>query len=147
MDAGQARNRDSAAADWLGAGGEMARLIRSKDWSQTAVGSPENWPQSLRSALGIMLHSRYQMFVWWGEELTYFYNDAYIPVLGKRHPWALGQSPWKVWPEIWDTIGPQAEIVLNEARATWNERPSPQKTSMSLVINCPGLTSPGLISS
>ena len=60
-----------------------------------------------------MLHSRYQMFVWWGEELTYFYNDAYIPVLGKRHPWALGQSPRKVWPEIWDTIGPQAEIVLN----------------------------------
>ena len=121
MDAGQARNRESAVADWLG-GGEMARLIRAKDWSQTAVGSPENWPQSLRSALGIMLHSRYQMFVWWGEELTYFYNDAYIPVLGKRHPWALGQSPWKVWPEIWDTIGPQAEIVLNEARATWNEQ-------------------------
>ena len=97
MDAGQARNRESAVADWLG-DGEMARLIRAKDWSQTAVGSPENWPQSLRSALGIMLHSRYQMFVWWGEELTYFYNDAYIPVLGKRHPWALGQSPWKVWP-------------------------------------------------
>jgi PAS domain S-box-containing protein len=100
----------------------MGGLIRSKDWSQTQVGPPEGWPQSLKTALGIMLHSRYQMFVWWGEQLTYFYNDAYIPVLGKRHPWALGQSPRKVWPEIWDTIGAQAEIVVNEGRATWNEQ-------------------------
>ena len=122
MDTGQARNRESAATDWLIASGEMGRLIRSKDWSNTPVGPPEGWPQSLKAALGIMLHSRYQMFVWWGEELTYFYNDAYIPVLGKRHPWALGQSPRKVWPEIWDTIGPQAEIVVNEGRATWNEQ-------------------------
>ncbi len=90
MDTGQARNRESTATDWLIADGEMGRLIRSKDWSQTPVGPPEGWPQSLRTALGIMLHSRYQMFVWWGKELTYFYNDAYIPVLGKRHPWALG---------------------------------------------------------
>jgi PAS domain S-box-containing protein len=122
MDAGQALNRESAAADWIVAGGEMGRLIRSKDWSQTALGPPEGWPQSLKTALGIMLHSRYQMFIWWGQELIYFYNDAYIPVLGKRHPWALGQSPWKVWPEIWDTIGPQAEAVLKEGRATWNEQ-------------------------
>jgi PAS domain S-box-containing protein len=122
MDAAQARNRELAPAGWLVADGEMGRLIRSKDWSKTAVGPPESWPESLKTALGIMLHSRYQMFVWWGKELVYFYNDAYIPVLGKRHPWALGQSPQKVWPEIWDTIGPQAEIVLNEGRATWNEQ-------------------------
>jgi PAS domain S-box-containing protein len=122
MDTGQARNRESAATDWLVADGEMGRLIRSKDWSKTPVGPPAGWPQSLKTALGIMLHSRYQMFVWWGKQLTYFYNDAYIPVLGKRHPWALGQSPQKVWPEIWDTIGPQAEIVVNEARATWNDQ-------------------------
>src|SRR4030095_11227885 len=122
MDTGQARNRESAVPDWLSASGEMGRLIRSKDWSKTPVGPPEGWPQSLRTALSIMLHSRYQMFVWWGEQLTYFYNDAYIPVLGKRHPWALGQSPRKVWPEIWDTMRPQAEIVVNEGRATWNEQ-------------------------
>ena len=122
MDAAQARNRELAPAGWLVADGEMGRLIRSKDWSKTAVGPPESWPESLKTALGIMLHSRYQMFVWWGKELAYFYNDAYIPVLGKRHPWALGQSPQKVWPEIWDTIGPQGETVLNEGRATWNEQ-------------------------
>jgi len=122
MDAGQARNRELATSDWLVADGEMGSLIRSKDWSQTPVGPAESWPQSLKTALGIMLHSRYQMFVWWGPELTYFYNDAYIPVLGKRHPWALGQAPRVVWPEIWDTIGPQAEIVLNQGRATWNEQ-------------------------
>ena len=122
MDVGQARNRESTVTDWLIADGEMGRLIRSKDWSQTSVGPRENWPQSLRTALSIMLHSRYQMFVWWGKQLTYFYNDAYIPVLGKRHPWALGNSPPLVWPEIWDTIGPQAETVISEGRATWNEQ-------------------------
>src|SRR5258706_854101 len=121
MGMGQARNREQAAADWLIAGGEMGKLIRSKDWSHTAVGPAEDWPQSLKTALRIMLHSRYQMCVWWGEELTYFYNDAYISVLGKRHPWALGQSPQIVWPEIWDTLGPQAEVVVTEGRA-WNEQ-------------------------
>jgi len=122
MDTGQARNQKFATPYWSVAGGEMGRLIQSKDWSQTPVGPAESWPQSLKTVLGIMLHSRYQMFIWWGEELTYFYNDAYIPVLGKRHPWALGQSPQKVWPEIWNTIGPQADIVLTQGRATWNEQ-------------------------
>jgi hypothetical protein len=72
VDAGQAQNRESVSDDWLVADGEMSRVIRSKDWSQTAVGPPEDWPLSLRTALGIMLHSRYQMFVWWGKELIYF---------------------------------------------------------------------------
>jgi len=68
-----------------------------------------------------MLNSRYPMFVWWGQELTNLYNDAYIPVLGARHPQALGQSAPNVWKEIWNVVGPQAEVVLNEERATWNE--------------------------
>lgn len=114
---------ENLAAEQLFAGdSEMARLMRSHDWSQTPLGTVETWPQSLITAVRIMLNSRYPMFVWWGQSLTKFYNDAYIPVLGQRHPQALGQPASKVWEEIWDTLGPQTEIVLNQGQSTWNEQ-------------------------
>jgi hypothetical protein len=75
----------------------------------------------LKTAVNIMLNSRYPMFVWWGDELINFYNDAYSLVLGKRHPTALGISAREVWADIWDVVGPQAESVLREGRATWND--------------------------
>src|SRR5688572_15496743 len=99
----------------------MGERIRTFDWSNTPVGPIERWPETLRSTLRVMLGSRYPMFLWWGERLTNFYNDAYIPVLGARHPDALGRSAREVWHEIWDTVGPQAEQVLREGRATFNE--------------------------
>ncbi len=102
-------------------GGDMAVLMRSLDWSITPVGAVETWPQSLKTAVRIMLGSRYPMFVWWGESMTNFYNDAYIPVLGQRHPQALGQPASQVWAEIWDTLGPQAEAVLQQGHSSWNE--------------------------
>ncbi len=108
--------------DWLAGGGQMGDLVRAHDWSATELGPMASWPQSLRTALRICLHSRYPMFVWWGPHLTNIYNDAYIPVLGRRHPAALGRPAAQVWHEIWDVVGPQAEIVLNEERATWNEQ-------------------------
>ncbi len=98
----------------------MGALIRSRDWSQTPLGAVENWSQSLKTSVRLILGSRYPMFVWWGQELTKFYNDAYIPVLGKRHPQALGQPASEVWAEIWDTLGPQTAAVLNQGRSTWN---------------------------
>ncbi|OKH29002.1 hypothetical protein NIES2101_43540 [Calothrix sp. HK-06] len=100
---------------------EMAGLMRAFDWSQTPLGLPEQWSQSLKTSIRIMLGSRYPMFVWWGETLTKFYNDDYIPVLGRRHPFALGQPASVVWAEIWDTLGPQAEAVLRSGQASWNE--------------------------
>ncbi|HEX6903126.1 MAG TPA: ATP-binding protein [Thermoanaerobaculia bacterium] len=109
------------AADHLPGGGEMGERMRAFDWSKTPVGPIESWPRSLITAVRVMLHSRYPMFIWWGREMINFYNDAYIPILGKRHPEALGRSAPEVWGEIWGTVGPQAEIVLNEGRSTWNE--------------------------
>ncbi|MEG4535052.1 ATP-binding protein [Microcoleus sp. D2_18a_D3] len=100
---------------------EMAMLMRSHDWSLSALGAVESWSQSLKTAIRIILGSRYPMFVWWGQEMTKFYNDAYIPILGKRHPQALGQPASRVWAEIWDTLGPQAEAVLNQGQSTWNQ--------------------------
>lgn len=102
-------------------GGEMGELTRTFDWSKTPVGRIAEWPQSLRTAVQIILDSRYPMFLWWGRDLTNFYNDAYIPVLGGRHPDAFGKSAAQVWSEVWTTVGPQTELVLNEGRATWNE--------------------------
>jgi signal transduction histidine kinase len=61
------------------------------------------------------------MFVWWGRELTQFYNDGYIPMLGARHPDALGRSASSVWADVWPIVGPQAEAVMREGRSTWNE--------------------------
>src|SRR3990172_7318016 len=103
-------------------GGEMGALIRAVDWSKTPVGALESWPRSLWTAVRIMLDSRYPMFVWWGNERTNFYNDAYVPVLGKRHPAALGQSAREVWYEIWDLIGPQSEAILREGTSSWHDQ-------------------------
>src|SRR5689334_21068866 len=88
------------------ASGELGALMNRLDWSTTPLGAPESWPQSLKTAVQIMLTSRYAMFVWWGEELTNLYNDAYRPMLGAKHPHALGQSAPDVWAEIWEAIGP-----------------------------------------
>ncbi len=109
------------AKPFLSGGGEMGERIREFDWAKTPLGSPAKWPQNLKSALSIMLESRYQMFVWWGPEFVKFYNDAYRSALGNRHPHALGHRAREVWRDIWDTVGPQAEQVLYENVSTWHE--------------------------
>src|SRR6476646_4044782 len=93
-------------------GGEMGALMRSLDWSQTALGPVQGWSQSLRTAVRIMLTSRQPMFVWWGEDLINLYNDAYRNILGGKHPGALGQPAAQVWREIWDQVGPRAESAI-----------------------------------
>jgi PAS domain S-box-containing protein len=104
------------------AGSDMAAAISEFDWARTPLGPAEHWPQSLKSAVRLMLGSRYPMFIWWGRELTAIYNDAYIDVLGPRHPWALGRSARETWAELWDVLGPQTDAVLQRGTATWNDR-------------------------
>jgi signal transduction histidine kinase len=111
----------SPAQDCFASAGEMGARMRAFDWAGTSVGPVADWPQSLKTAIRIILNSRYPMFVWWGRELTNFYNDAYISVLGKRHPEALGKPAATIWTEIWDIVGAQADAVLNHNAATWNE--------------------------
>ena len=100
---------------------EMAGRMRALDWSKTPLGPITDWPHSLKTAVHIMLSSRYPMFVWWGRKLINLYNDAYMPIPGKRHPDALGRPAAEVWSDIWYTVGPQAEAVLSQGRATWSE--------------------------
>lgn len=104
-------------------GGEMGRRIREYDWAATSLGSPENWPASLRNSINIILSSRFPMFIWWGPDLIQFYNDAYRPSLGDtgKHPSALGQRGEECWPEIWPVIYPLIRQVLDGGESTWSE--------------------------
>jgi PAS domain S-box-containing protein len=97
--------------DFLANGGVMGERIRDHDWSSTPVGPIEAWPNSLRTAVSMMLHSKFPIYMLWGQELTSFYNDAYAPMLGSK-PEALGQSFRDVWAEAWGTVGPIAERAL-----------------------------------
>ncbi|GFE68171.1 hypothetical protein CFPU101_07810 [Chroococcus sp. FPU101] len=81
------------------------------------MGLVETWPQSLKTVIRIILASPHPMCIWWGQSMINFYNDAYIPLLGQRHPQPLGQSAFDVWP----TIRQQAEAVLNEGKSFQNE--------------------------
>ena len=106
---------------FLPAGGTTGALIRAIDWSETALGPVEGWPQSLRTSISICLNSRFPMLIWWGPSLVKIYNDAYLPILGAKHPRALGQPGREVWPEIWHIIGPMLEGVMQRGEATWSE--------------------------
>jgi hypothetical protein len=111
-----------SSTDFLAGGGEMGALTRAYDWSASPLGAPETWSQSLRTALRILLNTNHPMFIWWGEELIQFYNDAYRQTMGpERHPSALGQRGRECWAEIWDIIGPQIEQVMSGGGATWHE--------------------------
>ncbi|HEY0705709.1 MAG TPA: ATP-binding protein [Polyangia bacterium] len=110
-----------AAADVFVGGGEMAARMRALDWSKTAVGPVESWPQSLKVTVRLMLTSRYAMWMGWGQDFTFFCNDAYLPTLGIKQEWALGASAREVWAEIWKDVGPRAEAVLRTGVATWDE--------------------------
>ncbi len=106
-------------AEFLLGGGEMGERIRAMDWSKTPLGPAHRWPQSLRTAISILLDSGYPMYIAWGGDFTQIYNDAYRPILGAtKHPAALGQSTPECFAEIWDFIGPMFERVMAEGRAT-----------------------------
>ena len=106
---------------FLASGGEMGRRLREFDWSAHPLGPPEEWPQSLKVIIRLMLHSRFAMWLGWGPELYFFCNDAYAPTLGIKRNGALGLPARKVWEEIWHDIGPRAESVVRTGEATWDE--------------------------
>src|SRR5215831_5426659 len=100
---------------------EMARLMRSFDWSLTPLGPVDRWPESLRTTVGICLASRFPIVLLWGREYILLYNDAYSQILGAKHPQALGQPCSVCWAEVWDTIGPMLDGVMRTGDATWSD--------------------------
>jgi signal transduction histidine kinase len=107
--------------NFLAGGGEMGRLIRAHDWTATPLGSPEDWPRSLKTAVRIMLTSRQPMWIGWGSELSYLYNDAYFSIIGGKHPWALGRPAREVWREVWPDIGPMLTTAMGGVEGTYVE--------------------------
>jgi PAS domain S-box-containing protein len=105
------------APSFLTGGGEMGARMRAMDWSGTPLGEPDLWPQSLRSALSICLHSSFPTAIYWGPELRLLYNDAWAPIPAERHPWALGRPAAEVWSDIWPIIGPQMRAVVDEGES------------------------------
>src|ERR1700753_3225274 len=91
----------------------MGSLMRTLNWDATPLGPPEEWPRSLKTAVRIMLTSRQPIWIGWGEELIYFYNDAYKSIIGARHPAALGQPTREVWREIWDYMAPKLAHAMD----------------------------------
>nr|BFE59067.1 SpoIIE family protein phosphatase [Dactylosporangium thailandense] len=101
---------------------EVGRDLAVVDWAATPLGAPGGWPQSLRTAVSILLASRFPMWMAWGPELTFFCNAAYRrDTLARKYPWALGRPAREVWAEIWGEIGPRIESVLATGTATWDE--------------------------
>jgi signal transduction histidine kinase len=106
----------------MAGGGEMGELIRCHDWASTALGPVETWPQSLLSALSILLSAQSPTFIGWGGSLVQLYNDAYRPILGStKHPASLGQTCQACFPEIWDVVGPMLDRVMATGEPTWRE--------------------------
>jgi len=97
----------------LPASGEMGRRIRQADWSKTSVGARAAWPAALRVALEVALLSRIPCYIAWGSAHALFYNDAFAPMLGSKHPQALGMSVPEVWPDAWGDL----RRIFEQARA------------------------------
>ena len=101
-------------------GGAIGAALRSTLGTDSGLGTIHEWPPALRSIVNLMLNSRFPMFVAWGPELTFIYNDAYAPILGTKHPAALGRPFQEVWSEIWNDVGPLAARAL-AGEAIWQD--------------------------
>jgi PAS domain S-box-containing protein len=111
----------------------MADLVRTLDWSATPLGRPDNWSLALRITVRIVLANRFPQLLWWGPEYISIYNDAYRPILGRKHPWALGKPVRECWSEIWEVLKPLIDEPFNGGPATWSE-------DIELQLNRAGFT-------
>lgn len=104
---------------FLVGGGQTGALMRVHDWSHSPLGAPNSWPQSLRSIVSVMLSSEFPMFVAWGPQLGFLYNDRYADILGAKHPAALGGRFEEIWAEIWNDIRPIIDQAI-QGHATYH---------------------------
>ena len=102
--------------------GDVAAAMAEVDWSATPLGPSRSWPQELRTVVRVLLTSRFSMWMAWGPDLTFFYNDSYRrDTLRAKHPWALGRPFREVWSEVYDAVLPQVTAVTERGESTWDE--------------------------
>jgi PAS domain S-box-containing protein len=105
--------------DFLTIEGKLGEMIRHFDWASTPLGQISDWPQSLKTTINLMLNSKNPVWIAWGSENIFLYNDACIDILGKdKHAWALGEPASIVWKEIWDIYEPLINTVHNKGIST-----------------------------
>src|SRR5262245_51230955 len=107
--------------DWLVGGGEMAEKIRAFDWRATPLGPVPASSPALRMMVRFLLANRFPLMLWWGPQYVSLYNDPYRPVLGAKHPWALGQPVSVCWSEIWHVLQPLIDTPFRGGPSTWND--------------------------
>ena len=110
-----------AVPEFLAGGGELGQRMREYDWAATELGPVNEWPQSLKTCVRIMLTSRQPIWIGWGPRLIKLYNDPYIKIVGGKHPWALGKPASEVWKDIWDDIEPMLKTVMEKDQGTYVE--------------------------
>ncbi|KOX14358.1 SpoIIE family protein phosphatase [Micromonospora profundi] len=98
-------------------GGELGERLRAFDWSTAPLGPPSHWPSALSSAISMMLASSAQIVMFWGDDQLAFYNDAYRPTIGSKHPDVLGQPARQHWAETWEVLGPLLDGVRRTGRS------------------------------
>ena len=119
--ASEPQDLPSDLAKAVALGGEMGRLFAEFDWAAHPLGSPQEWSAELRSAVAVVLTSRFPIVLWLGaQDLFLVYNDAYIQILGDKHPAALGRRGQFVWWDIWEQINPMLASVIATGEATWS---------------------------
>ncbi|MGV9212995.1 ATP-binding protein [Micromonospora sp. RB23] len=106
-------------SDLFDDGGDTGRLMAELDWADTPLGAVSDWPQSLRSAVRMVLSSRYPMLLLWGDRLSQLYNDAYSALIGDKHPGALGDDVRVTLAEGWDVLAPLIEQAMATGVASW----------------------------
>lgn len=92
----------ASVAAFLAHPGEMAERIRAHDWASTPLGPISDWPQSLKTATGLVVASPVPIVMLWGPQGVMIYNDAYSVFAGGRHPQLLGSNVLEGWPEVAD---------------------------------------------
>jgi signal transduction histidine kinase/PAS domain-containing protein len=100
------------APPFLAGGGDMGWLIRTYQWSTTPLGDPAGWPIELKTLVSLLLTSPQPMFIAWGQHRTWLYNDGFTPILGDKHPDALGRPAMAVWAEAKDALEPMFDRVF-----------------------------------
>lgn len=102
------------------ANGDVA-MLDAREWESTSLGAASQWPEELRFAVTTVMPSGVPMMIWWGPDLIQIYNEAYVQLLGNKHPASMGQPAEKCWAEAWDSIRPAVHAVLATGHASFDD--------------------------
>src|SRR3954453_1849048 len=112
---------DHPGTDLFAGGGEAGRLMAEHDWSATPLGPVDTWPSSLKYAIRTILASRFPMVLTWGQQYLQFYNDAYAPFIGAKHP-AIGEDIRITLAESWAALAHPVDHAMATREASWLPR-------------------------